>query len=194
MLRYLRFAVYYSTIATGAAVALLQEDFALLAFGGAVMGAIVVLVHLVLALAMGAVLSVAEATPVTPATAGRQIVAIQVSLFSVVAVTATAFCTYVFMRCFAMQALAFSDPSALLLKLAWVSSVACFPWAHIVGAEEAYGPNTAHTELVLAGLVAGCAVIVSVCLFAEAEPSWPFMAAIFAATQLIALVAVVRRA
>ena len=66
--------------------------------------------------------------------------------------------------------------------------------AHIVGAEEAYGPNTAHTELVLAGLVAGCAVIVSVCLFAEAEPSWPFMAAIFAATQLIALVAVVRRA
>lgn len=184
--------VVYAALPLGAlAVALVHPDWQLMDFGVAAVGHVLLLVYAPLLAAIGAVTLLP--VPVSPERLRRQTVAIAVVLFSTIAVSAAAYTAFLFLRFFAMVASPDQDPAGLLIMLAWITGIACFPWAHIAKIEINHEPRTVNVDLVFASLAIGCMPIIAVVICTQAPVSLEFIASTFAVTMSFGLVALVRR-
>ena len=175
-------------------IALLRyPDFQLLEFGLAAIGHVLFLVYAPLLGAIGLVYVLARHPPAAPVAARVQTFVIAIFLFSITGLSAAAYATFLFLRFFSMSAPSLLDAGDLPIRLAWITSIACFPWAHIALIEFDHQPRTVNVDLVVAPLAVGCAVIVSAVVYTRAPVSSQFIMSTFAVTMSVSFVTHVRR-
>ncbi len=179
-MRYLPPFVYLSTIACAVAL-IAQQDWKTLTFGLAVLIPSAIASLLVLSFPMALLAAIIKGlTTLGVGEQGKQRITV-VGGMALNGGVAGAYCVAVFVLFFSTQPVLFGDEERAVLQLAWVSLVACCPWARLTAAEQRIKQEAPLEEFLLVAILIGCACIVWTASRAGVPPTWQQMSLLMAA-------------